>query len=320
MAAAPTAISPIGEIYLIHKLPAQVTKLNQISENEKEGFARLVSRYPNGKEEKVEWEKVNLVCKKANSRDLTSIGHVDSRNGAYMKGRARVYADIYSASSQAHVICRFNGFRPKLEALRQWIYSIWTEKCDIHLCSKGFFVVKFHTLNDKEYALNEEPWFWGNAGLFMTSWFPGFDLNNMVVSKIHVWVKLYNLPLHFWHIKVLAGIGNALGKFLKVDSERFSKEMYTFSRICVEVDLSQGLPYHTLLLHNEKQWAQPLDYENTAFRCCICHQTGHLQSACPQKKKDRKRRQPPKQKGWQFSATWTDDIEHEKNTETTNIF
>jgi len=201
------------------------------------------------------------------------------------------------------VICRFNGFWTKPKALSQWIYSIWIENCDIHLYSKGFFIVKFYTVNDKEYALNEGPWFWGNAGLFMTSWFPEFDPNTMVVSKMPMWVKLYNLPLHFWHIKVFAGIGNALGKFLKVESEHLCKDIYTFARICVEVDLSQGLPDHILLLHNEKQWAQPLDYENTAFRCRICCQTVHLQSTCSQNKKDRRKGQPPKLKGWHFLAT-----------------
>lgn len=135
----------------------------------------------------------------------------------------------------------------------------------------------------------------------------------MVVSKMPVWVQLYSLPLHFWHIKVLEGIDNALGKFLKVDNERLSKDIYTFARICMEVDLSEGLPGHILLLHNKKQWPQPLDYENTAFRCRICHQTSHLQSACPQNKKDRKGRQQPKSKGLQFSATWTDDIDEEKD-------
>jgi len=118
--------------------------------------------------------------------------------------------------------------------------------------------------------LNEGPWFWGNAGLFVNSWFPDFNPNIMVVSKMQVWVKLFNLPIHFWHYKVLEEIGNALGIFLKVDNERLLKDIYTFARICVEVDPSQGLPDHIILIHNGKQWAQPLDYDNTAFHCLIC--------------------------------------------------
>jgi len=56
-----------------------------------------------------------------------------------------------------------------------------------------------------------------------------------------VWVKLYNLPLHFWHFKVLEGMDKALGKFLKVNNKILSKDIYTFANICVEVDLNQGL-------------------------------------------------------------------------------
>lgn len=112
----------------------------------------------------------------------------------------------------------------------------------------------------------------------------------------------------------------ALGKFLKEDNKPLSKDIYTFAKICVEIDLNQGLLDHILLLHKEKQWAQPLDYENSAFQCSICGQIGYLQSACPQNKKDWERTQPPKLKGWQFSTTWADDIEDWKKTETTNIF
>lgn len=227
--------------------------------------------------------------------------------------------EIQAEYTTKAVICRFNGFWPKPEGLIQWIYSIWTENCDIHLCSKGFFIVKFDTIKDKEFALNEGPWFWGNAGLFVKSWSPDFDPNSMVVTKMPVWVKLFNLPIHFWHYKVLEGIGNTLGTFIKVDNERLDRDIYTFARICVEVDLSQGLPEHILLIHNGKQWAQPLDYENTAFRCRICRQTGHLQSACPQNKKDRRKRQPPKQKGWQFTATNAEDFEEELKAEATSI-
>lgn len=47
------------------------------------------------------------------------------------------------------VICRVNALWPKSKALHQWIFSTWTTNCDIHLCSKDLFIVKFDTKKDK---------------------------------------------------------------------------------------------------------------------------------------------------------------------------
>jgi len=80
-----------------------------------------------------------------------------------------------------------------------------------------------------------------------------------------VWVRLHNIPLLFWNHKVLISIGNTLGKFLKIDEGKLTKCIFTFTRICVEVDLSQGLLESILLNFNNTQWTQSLDYENTAF-------------------------------------------------------
>lgn len=123
----------------------------------------------------------------------------------------------------------------------------------------------------------------------------------MKISTMSVWVRLHNLPLHFWHLKVLTAIRNSLGKFLKIGEDSVSKGIFTFSRICVEVDLSQGLPEHITLNFNNSLRIQPLDYENTAFRCCICMQTGHLQFNCPLSRKDPKgkKKQQKRPKGWQ---------------------
>lgn len=133
------------------------------------------------------------------------------------------------------VICRFNGFWPKTDALYQWIHTTWTEHCQINLCSKGFFIVNFYTEEEKERILNEGPWFWGNAGLFITPWFPEFDPNTMVVTRMPVWVRLHNLPIHFWHHNTLSVIGNTLGKMQKVDPETHIKGIFTFARICVDL-------------------------------------------------------------------------------------
>eukprot|EP00253_Pinus_taeda_P017483 PITA_17483 len=140
-------------------------------------------------------------------------------------------------------------------------------ECDIHLCSKGFFIVRFASAEARETIIRNGPWFWGTSGLFMTPWFPDFDPNTMTVTKVPVWVRLFNLPLHFWSEQVLEGIGNSIGKYIKADLERIDERLYTFARICVEVDLSKGLPDNIRLIYKQQNWLQTLDYENTAFRC-----------------------------------------------------
>lgn len=158
----------------------------------------------------------------------------------------------------------------------------------------------------------------------MIPWFPGFDATIMVVYKMHVWVRIHNRPLHLWHHKVLEGWGNLIWKFLKIDADRVSRGIFTFVRICVEVDLSHGLPNSIILIHNNIQWTQPLDYENTTFCCCDCQQTGHLLSTFPQAKKDtrRNKKQSQEPKGWQHTkplVETTKEDETTKNTVDNNI-
>ncbi|KAH9295447.1 hypothetical protein KI387_039035, partial [Taxus chinensis] len=162
----------------------------------------------------------------------------------------------------------------------------------------GFFVVHFRESEDYQRCLIEGLWFWGHAGLFLTPWFPDFDPNTYSVSKTPVWVRLPNLPLHLWY--ALEDIGNALGKFLKEDLDRTDSGMCSYARMCVEIDLSKGLPDRINLKFGKFQHSQVLDYENTAFRCRICRNPGHLQASCPYNKNQK----ATKKNGSTSSSGW----------------
>ncbi|KAH9316960.1 hypothetical protein KI387_018729, partial [Taxus chinensis] len=138
------------------------------------------------------------------------------------------------------VVGRFNGFWPSSTALYQWVFENWTIKCEISLCSKGFFVVHFKEAEDYHRCLTEGPWSWGHTGLFITPWFLDFNPNTYLVTKTLVWVRLPNLPLHLWY--TLEDNGNVLGKFIKEDMDRTHSGLCSFTQICVELDLSKGLP------------------------------------------------------------------------------
>jgi len=213
------------------------------------------------------------------------------------------------------VICRFNGFWPRSHDLHAWIYQNWTANCQLLLCSKGFFVVQFESMDDYQKVFLQGPWFWGRAGLFITPWFPEFDANTMTVTKMPVWVRLPNLPLPYWHHQVLEDIGNLLGSYIKSDKERQDKGLFTYARICVEIDLSKGLPDRMHLKHESHIWLQRLDYENTAFRCRYCQLTGHLQDSCPLAKKlpKKKKGMRTNRKNWQ--ADYVPSSEEEEGSE-----
>lgn len=215
------------------------------------------------------------------------------------------------------LICRFNGFWPKSYDLHEWVYTNWTKNCQILLCSKGFFVVQFETQEEYQKTIEQGPWFWVRAGLFITPWFLDFDANSMVVTKMSVWVRLPNLPLPFWHHLVLEDIGNLLGKHIKNDTERHEQGLFTYARICVEIDLSKGLPDRIQLIYEKHKWLQALDYENTAFRCRFCHLTGHLQDTCPLAKRYPKKKQGVKanRKTWQaeYAPSLDEDSEDEQS-------
>lgn len=73
----------------------------------------------------------------------------------------------------------------------------------------------------------------------------------MVVTTLLVWVRLQKLPLHFFHHQVLKGIGNTVGKLKNMDLERTEKDIFTFTRIYVEINLNKSSLDHIMLKHNK---------------------------------------------------------------------
>lgn len=64
----------------------------------------------------------------------------------------------------------------------------------------------------------------------------------MTAMTTIVWVRLSNLPAHFWTTDFLASIGYSLGRFVMIDTDRIWKGIFTFALIFVDLDLNRGLP------------------------------------------------------------------------------
>lgn len=86
-------------------------------------------------------------------------------------------------------------------------------------------------------------------------------------------MRLPHLPLHCWNQKTLQIIGNALGKYI---DQAVRKDQYSCARICVVVDLEEGLPEAIKLSVAGWTHVQELDYEQLPFKCRHFHEHGHF--------------------------------------------
>eukprot|EP00253_Pinus_taeda_P034636 PITA_34636 len=181
------------------------------------------------------------------------------------------------------IICKFMGLWPTEKALQSWIKYHWEPKgsIDLHLGSKVFFTVVFTNIEDKDKIFEGGPYFYVAAGLYMRPWMMNFVPEKETFTSVPVWVRLYSLPLDYWQNESLAAIGNKLGRSVKA-SEATRRGKYTsFARICVEMDLSRALLDEVILEVFNEEWVQTVDYEHIPFRCCKCHEHGHIFRDCP---------------------------------------
>jgi hypothetical protein len=146
----------------------------------------------------------------------------------------------------------------------------------IHLCAKFFFIVEFDLQEDHDLIFNSGSWFWGNSCSFMKPWSPSFNPTTHIISSAPVWVRLPNMPPHFWGLPSLEAIGLALGKFHFTSHETTRHNTSTFSHICMEMDFSKGFLVEVILTGKYYSLPQKLDFE----RVSLCYR-----SHCPKEYK-----------------------------------
>jgi hypothetical protein len=185
------------------------------------------------------------------------------------------------------LIGQFMGLWPSPKTVEDWTQRNWKplikEGVKSYFVGKGFFVFVFENTEDRGLIFRNGPFFMGPQGLYLNKWTPDFDPTQDVPSAVPVWVRLPHLPLHCWNQKSLQIIGNALGKYI---DHAARKDQYSCARICVEVDLEEGLPEAINLTVAGWTYVQELDYEQIPFKCRHCHGHGHFAKHCKKKSEE----------------------------------
>jgi len=154
------------------------------------------------------------------------------------------------------LICKFVGVWLSERDLTKWIEQKWQPQghIDLKLGAKGFFRVIFFNLQDREKVFENVLYFYYNAGLFMRFWEDRYNPNKEAFLAAPIWVRLFGLPIDFWDSKILEGIGNSIGSFVKI-AKTTKKGRYTsYARICVYMNLANPILDTTELEYHEEVW------------------------------------------------------------------
>ncbi|XP_010687516.1 uncharacterized protein LOC104901625 [Beta vulgaris subsp. vulgaris] len=97
-----------------------------------------------------------------------------------------------------------------------------------------------------------------------------------VLRIIPIWVKLPNLPLHYWSSDSLSRIGSLLGMPVYADECTSKALRVSFARILIEMDVTQKIPNEIQIEDpNGATFKQKVTYDWLPPYCKKCLKVGH---------------------------------------------
>ncbi|CAN1170990.1 hypothetical protein LINPERHAP2_LOCUS29303 [Linum perenne] len=177
------------------------------------------------------------------------------------------------------VVVRLLGKSIGYSYLCHRLHAIWKPFGNLHIVDldRNCFLVKFANEQDYFKALTGGPWMLLDHYLIVHQWDRSFRVADDLPKKMVVWVRFPHLPIHFYHPQVLPSLGNLLGRTIKIDFNTQRAERGKFSRIAIEIDLSEPLAPVVELDGN----LQKIEYENLPDLCFECGMVGHGAQSCP---------------------------------------
>ncbi|GLJ07311.1 hypothetical protein SUGI_0064110 [Cryptomeria japonica] len=106
----------------------------------------------------------------------------------------------------------------------------------------GYYQVVCPTVEDRDWIIENGPFFFEGKGLTISTWKPNFNPYEDLVDTVLIWIKLLGISQKYKDLETLKQIGRKLGEFMMakeyVDSSYFSM----VSRLCINWQSIHILP------------------------------------------------------------------------------
>ncbi|XP_039007850.1 uncharacterized protein LOC120135690 [Hibiscus syriacus] len=184
------------------------------------------------------------------------------------------------------IVGQFLGPAPNFMTLQriietQWRKALQGSRLQVSIAGTNLYIFSFTSKVARDWVLENGPWHILNKPLILRKWEPNLKRLNFNLTKIPIWVHLYNVPLELFSQIGLSYIASGIRVPISMDSVTASKTRLEFAKICVEISVNDDIPKHidvilqdgsTSSIFVEIPWMPP--------RCRKCKTFGHNDKNC----------------------------------------
>ena len=114
------------------------------------------------------------------------------------------------------------------------IKEMWRPKAEVEIVAidNGFFLAKFASVDDYEFAKFGGPWLIFYHYLIVRPWQPNFDPTQNTLKNLLVWVRIPCLPIEYFDHSFLMRLKSKIGRPLKIDDTTSTTSRGHNARLC----------------------------------------------------------------------------------------
>lgn len=145
----------------------------------------------------------------------------------------------------------------------------------------GFYYIRCEAQEMQNRLLWNGPWTVAGCILQLYLWSVTFQAVFEKLDLAAVWIQIHHLPMKLCGGDILETVASQLDRVLKVDFHSPNRSRAKFSRVYVELDLSQPLQQGTQVKYGEFSVFVLVLYEKLPVFCFRCAMVGYGDTLCP---------------------------------------
>ncbi|GJZ53771.1 reverse transcriptase domain-containing protein [Tanacetum coccineum] len=213
--------------------------------------------------------------------------------------RRKAAANLVKSRYENYIVGFFVGKDPSFPVVQNYVSNTWSkfgfEKFTRN--DNSVYLFKFASKAGLEQVLERGPWMIRKSPIILNKWSSSVSLKKGEVTKVPVWVKLYNVPVLAYSEDGLSLIATQIGKPVMLDV--FTSSMcveswgrISFARALIEISSASTLKKEVIMAIPEEEGDGHIkevirvEYEWKPPHCVECKIFGHSHDLCPKRVRD----------------------------------